>query len=58
MTEPTHSASDEEDQARVDSESAAGTPRWMTVLGIAIGILVILVLVVLHLTGVMGSGGN
>jgi hypothetical protein len=48
---------DEPDVGR-DGGSAAGRPRWTTLLAIATGIVVILTFVVLHLTGVMGSGGH
>ena len=37
-----------------DRGSATGTPRWVPVLGIVIAIVLVLLLVVLHLTGVLG----
>jgi hypothetical protein len=36
--------------------SAAGPPRWITVLGVVVIVLVVLTLVVLHLTGAVGPG--
>jgi hypothetical protein len=38
-----------------DRGSATGTPRWVPVLGIVIAILLVMLLVVLHLTGTLGS---
>jgi hypothetical protein len=38
--------------------SATSTPRWVPVLGIVIAIGLVLVLVVLHLTGVLGPGAH
>ena len=38
--------------------SATGTPRWGTVLGIVIAVGLVLLLLVLHLTGVLGPGGH
>jgi hypothetical protein len=37
-----------------DRGSATSTPRWLPVLGIVIAIVLVLLLVVLHLTGVLG----
>jgi hypothetical protein len=53
-----HPESNDHPDVAPDAESAAGTPRWITVLGIVIGVLVLLMFVVLHLTGVMGSGSH
>jgi hypothetical protein len=39
-----------------DSRSGGGAPRWITVLGIVIAVLVVLTLIVLHLTGAVGPG--
>lgn len=39
---------------RLDREST-GTPRWLMVLGIVIALAVIALLVVLHLTGLLGA---
>jgi hypothetical protein len=38
--------------------SATGTPRWGTVLAIVIAVGLVLLLLVLHLTGVLGPGGH
>jgi hypothetical protein len=38
--------------------SATRTPRWVPVLGIVITIGLVLLLVVLHLTGVLGPGAH
>jgi hypothetical protein len=38
--------------------SATSTPRWVLVLGITVAIVLILLLVVLHLTGVLGPGAH
>lgn len=35
-----------------------GTPRWVTVLGIIVAIVVVVLLAALHLTGVLGPGGH
>jgi hypothetical protein len=36
--------------------SAAGAPRWITVFGIAMAILVVVTLIILHLSGAIGPG--
>ena len=41
-----------------DRGSATSTPRWVPVLGIVIAIVLVLLLVVLHLTGVLGPGAH
>ena len=43
---------------RPDRESAPSPPRWVPVLGIVIAIVLVLLLVVLHLTGVLGPGAH
>jgi hypothetical protein len=41
-----------------DRGSATSTPRWLPVLGIVIATVLVLLLVVLHLTGVLGPGAH
>jgi hypothetical protein len=36
--------------------SGGGTPRWITVLGVAVAVLVVLMFVFLHLSGAVGPG--
>ncbi|MHB8645649.1 MAG: hypothetical protein ACYDAR_07660 [Thermomicrobiales bacterium] len=33
-----------------------GTPRWISVLGIVIAIVLLLLIVILHLSGILGPG--
>ena len=35
-----------------------GRPQWVSVLGIAIAIALVVLFVVLHLTGTLGPGGH
>ena len=53
---PSNRIADDEPRIGPDPQSVPGIPRWMTVVGIAVVVLVILMFVVLHLTGVMGGG--
>jgi hypothetical protein len=39
-------------------EPAAGTPRWVPLLGIVVAVGLIVLVVVLHLTGVLGPGAH
>lgn len=39
-----------------DREPTAGVPRWAAVAGIAIAIILLLLIVALHLSGVIGPG--
>jgi hypothetical protein len=41
-----------------DRRSASSTPRWVPVLGIVIAIALVLLLVVFHLTGILGPGAH
>jgi hypothetical protein len=41
-----------------DRGSATSTPRWVPVLGIVLAVILVLLLVVLHLTGVLGPGAH
>jgi len=41
-----------------DRGSATSTPRWVSVLGIIIAIVLVLLFVVLHLTGTLGPGAH
>ena len=50
---------DEDDaSASLHRRSTTGTPGWMWVLGIVVGIALIMLLVVLHLTGTLGPGAH
>lgn len=51
---------DDEDDAgaRLHRRSTTETPGWMWVLGIVVGIALIMLLVVLHLTGTLGPGAH
>jgi hypothetical protein len=39
-----------------EQRPADGPPRWLTVLGVVVAVLVVLMFVVLHLTGAVGPG--
>jgi len=41
-----------------DHGSATSTPRWVSVLGIIIVIVLVLLFFVLHLTGTLGPGAH
>jgi hypothetical protein len=48
------------DDSGMDSDRipATGAPRWISVVGIIVAIGLVLLLVVLHLTGVIGPGAH
>jgi hypothetical protein len=39
-----------------DSSRAAGAQRWLVVAGISVGVALLLLMLLLHLTGVLGPG--
>jgi hypothetical protein len=39
-------------------EPSTGTPRWKSVVGIIVAIVVVALFIALHLTGVLGPGGH
>jgi hypothetical protein len=50
---------DEDDAgARLDRRRTTGAPGWVWVLGIVVGIGLVALLVVLHLTGTLGAGAH
>jgi hypothetical protein len=49
---------EQESPMRPDPDQAAGPPGWASVLGIAAVVLVLGLIVVLHLSGVLGGGGH
>jgi hypothetical protein len=55
MTDPPpYPETNDDTGAEPERGPAAGTPRWMSVLGIAIVVLVVLMLFALHLSGGVG----
>jgi cytochrome b561 len=42
--------------ATPDRRPAAGGPRWKSVIGVAVAVVLIALFLVLHLTGVLGPG--
>jgi hypothetical protein len=55
---PPYGGTGADTHASPDGGPASGTPRWVTVLGIVIAIVLVLLFVVLHLTGVLGPGAH
>jgi hypothetical protein len=55
---PSYPDTDDDTGVGPDRGSATSMPRWMPVLGIVIAIVLVLLLVVLHLTGVLGPGAH
>jgi hypothetical protein len=53
---PRYPGTENHTRAEPDSGSAAGAPRWITVFGIAMAILVVVTLIILHLSGAIGPG--
>ncbi len=47
---------DDDTSMKPDHGSTTDTPGWMSVLGIVIAIVLLLLIVVLHLTGILGPG--
>ena len=47
-----------EGEDELGSGSAAGAPRWVSLLGIVLVIVLVLTIVLLHLTGVIKPGGH
>ena len=59
MADPGPDPDSEDDAgARLDRGTAAGTPRWVWVLGVVIAVALIALFVVLHLTGTLGPGDH
>jgi hypothetical protein len=46
------------DDAEINPDPLSGAPRWVTPVGIVVGLVVVGLLVVLHLTGVLGPGAH
>jgi hypothetical protein len=56
---PTHPATDDDGSAGPGHGGpTTGRPRWVSVAGIVMAILLVLLLAVLHLTGILGPGGH
>jgi hypothetical protein len=55
---PLDANTDDHTSAGPSGRSATGTPRWVPVLGVLIAIVLVGLLVVLHLTGVLGPGAH
>ena len=55
---PSHPDSDHDGGVGPGRGSTAGPPRWRSVAGIIVAIVVVVLFVVLHLTGVLGPGGH
>jgi hypothetical protein len=55
---PSHPDTDNDAGQRPAGGPASGTPRWLTVVGIIVAIVVVALVAVLHLTGVIGPGAH
>jgi hypothetical protein len=58
MADPPHYNTDEDTGAASDRGAPSGKSRWVSVLGFSIAIGLVLLLVVLHLTGILGPGAH
>jgi hypothetical protein len=58
MADPPPYPDSDDTGMRPDRESATSPRRWVPVLGILSAIVLVLLLVVLHLTGVIGPGAH
>jgi hypothetical protein len=59
MADPPHYPENEEEPGTVLDRGAAGrTPRWVVALGIVIAIALVALIVLLHLTGIVGPGAH
>jgi hypothetical protein len=55
---PSHPDTDDAGARHGREPTTNRTPRWMSVVGIAIAIVGVVVLIALHLTGVLGPGAH
>jgi hypothetical protein len=55
---PSYPDTGDDDGVGSDRGAPTSTPRWVPVLGIVIAIGLVLLLVVLHLTGILGPGAH
>jgi hypothetical protein len=55
---PSHSETEEDARGGSDGGPAPSTPRWVPMVGIVIVAALIVLIVVLHLTGVIGPGSH
>jgi hypothetical protein len=55
---PSHADTCDDSGVGPDRGSTTRTPRWKSVVGIIIAIVVVVLFVALHLTGVLGPGAH
>jgi hypothetical protein len=55
---PSHPATDDHSAGPGHGGPATSRPRWVTVAGIVIAILLVVLFIVLHVTGTLGPGGH
>jgi hypothetical protein len=55
---PSHPDTDDADAGHGRGSATGGTPRWVSLVGTIVAIMVVALLIVLHLTGVLGPGGH